>query len=280
MIISIIGLGFVGNAMYRSFELKNVNVLGYDKYKENTNSFEECLNSNIMFLCLPTVYDESSKSYDKSCIIETLEKLEKENYKGLIVNKSTVEPETDKLLVEQFSNLKLIHNPEFLTAKTAFEDFHNQSHIVLGITKNVNEDDIKTLKTFYKELYPNAEISICDSTESESMKIFCNCFYSVKVQFFNELYLLCQKNNCDYNRVVELMLKNKWINPMHTTVPGPDGQLSYGGYCFPKDTNALLQHMRNKNSPSKVLEATIEERDEMRSDMVNILGKSETCINL
>ena len=25
------------------------------------------------------------------------------------------------------------------------------------------------------------------------MKSFVNCFYSVKIQFFNELYLLCQK---------------------------------------------------------------------------------------
>ena len=44
------------------------------------------------------------------------------------------------------------------------------------------------------------------------------------------------------------MLKNGWINPMHTTVPGPDGQLSYGGFCFPKDTNALLQFMKTENS--------------------------------
>ena len=66
------------------------------------------------------------------------------------------------------------------------------------------------------------------------------------------------------------MLKNKWINPMHTQVPGVDGKLSYGGYCFPKDTNALLQHMKRLEVPSKVLEATIIERNLMRSDHANI----------
>jgi UDP-glucose 6-dehydrogenase len=101
------------------------------------------------------------------------------------------------------------------------------------------------------------------------MKSFVNCFYSVKVQFFNELYLTCKANNCNYDTVKNLMLKNKWINPMHTNVPGPDGMLSYGGYCFPKDTNALLQHMKNKNVAHKVLQATIEERNEMRNDNVN-----------
>jgi UDPglucose 6-dehydrogenase len=103
------------------------------------------------------------------------------------------------------------------------------------------------------------------------MKIFANSFYSVKVQFFNELYLICEKMGCSYETVKDLMLKNGWINPMHTQVPGPDGELSYGGACFPKDTNALLNFMREYSSPSKVLESTISERNEMRSDNINIL---------
>jgi UDPglucose 6-dehydrogenase len=101
------------------------------------------------------------------------------------------------------------------------------------------------------------------------MKIFCNCFYSVKIQFFNELYATCQKNGSDYNKVREMMLKNKWIHPMHTTVPGPDGNLSYGGLCFPKDTNALNHYMIRNGIPNKVLNATIEERNEMREDKDN-----------
>ena len=113
MIVSVIGLGFVGGSMLKSFQIKNVNVLGYDKYKKNTNSFEECLESQIMFLCLPTVFDNTTKQYDKSCIVENLEKLKENNYQGLIVNKSTVEPETDKILVDQYPMLKLVHNPEF-----------------------------------------------------------------------------------------------------------------------------------------------------------------------
>ena len=71
------------------------------------------------------------------------------------------------------------------------------------------------------------------------------------------------------------MLKNKWINPMHTDIPGPDGKLSYGGYCFPKDTNALLNHMKRENTPSMVLEATVLERNIMRDDNVNVKLKSK-----
>ena len=58
---------------------------------------------------------------------------------------------------------------------------------------------------------------------------------------FNEYFLLCQKNGSDFEKIKSLMLKNKWINPMHTNIPGPDGSLGYGGACFPKDVDAILK---------------------------------------
>ena len=274
--ISVIGLGFVGGSMKKSFELKGEHVKGYDKFKENTDSFEDCLESDIAFLALPTIFDENKMTYDKSAIHEVCGDLEKHQYKGLVVIKSTVEPTTTEGLALKYPTLKFIHNPEFLTAATAFEDFHNQKHIVLGKSLNVHDDQVDVLETFYRKNYPDAEVSRCTCTESESMKSFVNCFYSVKIQFFNELYLLCQKMGCDYNSVKELMLKNGWINPMHTDVPGIDGMLSYGGYCFPKDTNALLNHMKRENVTCKVLEGTVLERNEMRQDNVNVKLKNET----
>lgn len=277
MKISIIGLGFVGNAMFKSFNIKNNEnnnkymIYGYDKYKNNgIGSINECLNSDVIFLALPTEYDTYTKQYNKNPLYSVLDELENNNYNNLIVIKSTVEPRTTEDLQNKYKNMHFIHNPEFLTARTAFEDFHNQTHIVLGKSNTCCENKTKNLIAFYKDYYSNVEISICSSIESESMKIFCNSFYAVKIQFFNELYLLSQKIGGDYNNIVNLMLKNSWINPMHTNVPGPDGNLSYGGLCFPKDTNALLQVMKNNNSEHKLLEACIEERNEMRDDQENI----------
>jgi nucleotide sugar dehydrogenase len=272
MKVGIIGVGFVGGAMKKSFEMKEQTVIAYDKFKD-LDTFEDTLNCDIIFLCLPTLFNEETNEYDKTPMHEICGKLEKGNYSGLVVIKSTVEPQTTNIFGAKYQSLKFIHNPEFLTAATAFEDFHNQTHIVLGKGPNVTHEDMKPLVRLYKELYPTAEMSLCSCTESESMKSFVNCFYSVKVQFFNELYLTCKANGCDYDIVKELMLKNKWINPMHTDVPGPDGQLSYGGYCFPKDTNALLQHMKNRDVPHEVLEATISERNKMRDDHTNVIKK-------
>ena len=102
MIVSIIGIGFVGGSMKQSFELKNCSVFAYDKFKENTDSFEDCLKSDITFLCLPTLFDEQKNEYDKSCIEEICQKLEENNYLGIVVIKSTVEPLTTKKLSENY----------------------------------------------------------------------------------------------------------------------------------------------------------------------------------
>lgn len=275
--IGIIGLGFVGGSMDKSFRkkigemgLNNIEIIKYDKYKDGgIGTFEECLNTDILFLALPTLYHHKTKSYDHQPIKDTCYLLEQNNYNGTIVIKSTIEPTITDMLSDMYKTLHFIHNPEFLTARTAYEDFHNQDHIVLGQGKNCPDHKVEIVKKVYQLLYPTAKISICKSIESESMKIFCNTFYAVKLQYFNELYLLCKKLNVDYDNVVQLMLKNNWINPMHTTVPGPDGQLSYGGLCFPKDTNALMQFMKKNNVPCAVLESTIEERNKFRKDHDN-----------
>ena len=265
--ISIIGLGFVGGAMYKSFKLKNVNVIGYDKFKDGgIGTFDSSLRSSICFLCLPTLFNAEIREYNKDALYEICKKLKENNYSGLVVVKSTVEPETIGILSDKFPMLKICHNPEFLSARTAFNDFHNQKHIVLGKGGNCSDHDIDTLETFYKTHYPDADISRCTSLESESMKIMCNSFYSSKIMLFDEFYQLCQKNGADFNAIRKLMLKNNWIHPKHTNVPGHDGKLGYGGACFPKDTNALLNYMDKHNSMNIVLKSVIESRNALRKD--------------
>jgi len=277
MKIGIVGLGCVGGAMYKSFSLKglikNKNLFCYDKYKDGgIGSFDNCLNCDVLFLALPTKYNYNICNYDTSAIEETCYKLMENNFNGVIVIKSTINPETTDKLSEKYNPLQFIHNPEFLTARTAFYDFHNQKHIVLGKGNLCSEKNLMFVEKFYKKFYPNAKISISTALESESMKIYVNCFYATKVQFFTELYCLCQKNGSDFNKIKDMMIENKWINKMHTQIPGPDGKISYGGLCFPKDTNALNNYMIQLNSPNKLLDSVIEERNSMRNDHDNIIS--------
>lgn len=268
--IGISGIGFVGSALTESFILKgyklNETLFIYDKYKNGgIGTINDLFDTDILFLSLPTQYNINNKNYDTESIIETLEILQKNAYNGIIVIKSTVEPSTIDDMSEKYG-MDIIHNPEFLTARTAFYDFHNQKHIVLGKCKHCDNIKFDKVFNFYKINYPEAEISICSSLESESMKLFLNSFYAIKIQYFTEIYLLCNKLGIEYDNVKKLMLKNGWINPMHTTIPGPDGTISYGGLCFPKDTNALMYFMEKFDVPHNVLEATINERNIMRKE--------------
>ncbi len=266
-VIGICGLGFVGNAIYQFIKNKNYVIKLYDKYKtilDINNNFNNILDTDILFLCLPTNLNDDKKSYNMNEIDNTLFSLNKENYQGIILIKSTVLPNYCNLVSDIYPNLKIIHNPEFLSAKTAVEDFKNQKHIILGYTKQ-SESKIEYVINFYKELFNDGiEISTTNSSESALVKLGCNSFYATKIQFFTELFLLCDKEKMDYNNVKNLMLKNEWINPMHTNIPGNDGNISFGGLCFPKDITALNTYLNDLNISHKVIESVISERNEMR----------------
>lgn len=115
----------------------------YDKYKEGFKSeecFGELLQKDILFLCLPTLYEDFLEEYDKSAITETCMRLNHNKYAGVVVLKSTVEPGTTQKLSDEYPNLTFVHNPEFLSARTCDQDFEQQSHIVLGRPKVCNEE--------------------------------------------------------------------------------------------------------------------------------------------
>ena len=169
-IVGQVGNGFVGSALAESFKKRGYRTIIYDKFQK-IGTIEDILETNIVFFCLPTPY-VAGYGFDLKAITDNLKLLRKHDYNGIVVLKSTIEPGSSERLAEQFG-LSIVHNPEFLTARTAKKDFDEQDHIVLGVTKK-EIFAASSVSSFYKELYPNATISICTSKESESMKLFCN----------------------------------------------------------------------------------------------------------
>lgn len=214
-------------------------------------------------MCLPTPFSDSLKSFDTSELDKTLYLLNMKKYCGLIVIKSTVMIGYTQIKNEEYIDLKIINNPEFLTARTASFDFENQKHIIIGYDGNKNIDFLNLIK-IYDYYYPSSKITICKNYEAEMCKLACNAFYATKVQFFTEIWDLCRITNIDFITIKGMMLDNGWINPMHTNIPGPDGKISFGGACFPKDTKVLLSQMCSFGSHHKVLEAVVSEQSEIR----------------
>ena len=48
------------------------------------------------------------------------------------------------------------------------------------------------------------------------------------------------------------------------SVPGHDGRLGFGGACFPKDSNALVNYAEEQNINLSVLKAVIKKNNKIR----------------
>lgn len=251
--VGIVGLGVVGAAIRTVLPEAAV----YDPYKGESD-FASLLDRSILFLCLPTLYDPTRRAYDSSAIRQTLARLSEHAFAGLVVLKSTVTPGTTREMSVEFPALRICHCPEFLSAATAVEDFRAQTRLLIG--RGRPSVDVSALEA----LFPTVPSTVCTSDETEATKLFCNSFYAAKVQIFNELYDACQRTGMSYETIRTLMVGQGWIHPMHTQVPGPDGHLSFGGMCFPKDLSACVSYLESIGAKHGVLQAVKEERDSMR----------------
>jgi len=145
--IGIIGHGFVGKAI--STTLKNIGIHTriYDKFKQEHNNPDILKQTQICFICVNTPAMENTprgasddqcpdsfNGYDLTSIYDVMNVLKHIKYQGIIVIKSTILPNTISKLSEMhpWAKERLVHNPEFLTARTAISDFQSQKHIVLG----------------------------------------------------------------------------------------------------------------------------------------------------
>ena len=67
-----------------------------------------------------------------------------------------------------------------------------------------------------------------------------NTFFATKVSLMNEYKLLSQKIGANWNDALHGFASDGRVGDSHLNVPGHDGKLGYGGTCFPKDVNALI----------------------------------------
>jgi UDPglucose 6-dehydrogenase len=123
-----------------------------------------------------------------------------------------------------------------LTEANFIEDFKNQDRIIIGGPRPAST---KVRQLFYKA-FPKAHIVKTGSITAEMVKYFTNTFLATKVSFANEMKMICDGLNIDYDKVVEYATYDERLGKSHWAVPGPDGKDGFGGSCFPKDLNALI----------------------------------------
>tara|TARA_X000000368_G_scaffold328534_1_gene265570 strand:+ start:7383 stop:8225 length:843 start_codon:yes stop_codon:yes gene_type:complete len=246
--IGIVGLGYVGSACSEVFsQFFNVNTFDIQKNSTENSLSDLALNSEIIFLCLPTPMNrDGSCNFD--IIDQTLNEINQISSVSCVI-KSTIPPGTTSFFQNKFKNLKIFFNPEFLTEANFVNDFKNQDKIIIGS----GDDNFSIIDEVYKESFPNIPIIHCSFEEAELVKYVINTFLAVKVSFANEIYSLCENLDIDYSIIKSIVSKDKRIGSSHLSVPGPDGKFGFGGSCFPKDINSLLDVFEKNQLKSYII---------------------------
>jgi UDPglucose 6-dehydrogenase len=254
--IIIAGYGFVGKAVASSLKETIIHIVD-PKY--TTGQIEHYPDADGIIICVGTP-QTTTGDCDVSQIYHVMEQVP-ESMPVLI--KCTVRPDYLNKISSDYPNHKICYSPEFLRATTANEDFANQTYMVLGgfdanwMWENLFKSSLKNLNT----------VIHCTLTEASTLKYAANCFLSVKLSFFNQIYDMCQQNGADYNRIVELLQMDERIGSSHMQVPGSDGLRGFGGACFPKDTSAFMYYADSLQMSHTLVESAIKYNKKIRKTL-------------
>lgn len=252
--IGIIGLGYVGGAIYASIDWPEL-FLVIDPAKGFNNTYQELAEqTDGVFVCVPSPQGDDGHC-DTSILENVLSELKKVNYQGVIISKCTAPPSVYEKLNNDFPNL--IHAPEFLTAANANRDYlHGKFSIIGGRVAAYQREAERIIRQTQKSL---ENVRYCSIGEASLAKYAINSFLATKVTFMNELWGIAVAAGLDYDTVAEMVKLDPRIGNSHMQVPGPDGYFGFGGACFPKDTSALLKFAEGVGVTPMVLDAAVKQ---------------------
>ena len=270
MKIGIIGQGYVGTALKVGFK-DYYNVETYDKYdltKSTQGSIGKVVEStDVIFVCVPTPMRKDGTCYT-GIVEEVIREINETADGHIVVIKSTIPPGTTDRINAEYTKSTVIFNPEFLTEANFIDDFKNQNRIILGGDRK----GTSKVRQLYSRLFPQATIVKTGAKHAEMVKYFTNCFLATKVSFANEMKHICDSIDLDYDKVVEYATYDERLGKSHWSVPGPDGDLGFGGHCLPKDLSAMV----NGFDTLGLLEAVEQVNDQVREnrDWESMVGRA------
>jgi len=256
MNLGLVGLGVVGSATARGLE-RGHRIYRYDKYKQSESTLKEIAdNCEVIFVSVPTPMKKSG-AIDLSAIYETVSILneyciweDSVDRKTIIVIRSTAVSGTTDALASRYVKFDFAFNPEFLTDKNAEQDFLDSKRIIIG----ANSDRVfSILERVYKDALFTCPIIKTNIKTAEYIKYCSNVFLASQISTANELYEIAQLLHIDWEKICAVLSYDERIGKF-THVPGNDGDMGWGGKCFPKDINALIYLAREYGYRPDLLE--------------------------
>jgi len=274
--IGIVGNGFVGSAVRYGFSPNvgcDAEVKVYDKNpNKSTDTLSDVIKSDIIFLSVPTPSNlDGSMNID--IVDRALTDIDEHGTNAVILLRSTVVPGTTKKLQDKYPNLRLVFNPEFLTERSANFDFINQDRVILGGDIN----DVEVAENLFKSRF-GSTLSILKTNyeTAELIKYMTNTFFATKISFLNDMKLIADKSGVIWKDAIDGFIRDGRVGHSHLDVPGHDGKYGFGGSCFPKDIQALINFGKELGIEMSVLKGAWKTNLKVRpeKDWENLMGRA------
>lgn len=267
MNIGVIGYGYVGRATGEGFATNPDNkIFWFDKFKESPNTIDEVIEkSEFIFIAVPTPIFEDYSGMDMSIVTGVVDEVAPKiaGTDKILIIKSTSLPGTTRKMAKKYPNVNFVMNPEFLTQENANRDFLKPFRTIIGAeTKDMGERIVKLYSTI---LSSDQSYFIMDTVSAEVAKYMSNLILASKVIFANEFYELSHKVGANYLDVKKGVEADPRIGT-HLGAPGPDGDMGFGGACFPKDTIGILGIAKALKVDMSVLQAVWDKNLKVRKN--------------
>jgi len=176
----------------------------------------------------------------------------------IIVDKSTVPVGTaDKVRAAVSDVLRergvdfgfsVASNPEFLKEGAAIHDFMSPDRVIVGAD---DDDTINVMRRIYEPFQRTHDrLMVMDVRSAELTKYAANAMLATRISFMNEMANLADALGADIEQVRRGIGADPRIG-YQFLYPGA----GYGGSCFPKDVQALVQTAGQMGLPMRVIGA-------------------------
>lgn len=320
MVATVFGLGFVGLTTAVGFAEKGIKVYGIDVNKARTEVIKEgrlpffepgldkalvrnlnktffvtedisqaVKESDCIYYCVGTPYGEGGQAdltYLYSAIESTLAEIKDDKFR-VLVTKSTIPPSTTREKIVPFvekngfavgQQIGVANNPEFLREGYCWDDFMNADRIVLGVSDEHSE---KMLRKLYSSFdIPVFSVSL---NTGEFIKYLSNTLLATLVSYSNEMSVVADTvGDIDVAEAFRILhMDKRWGGCSMTSYVYPG--CGYGGYCLPKDTNAIYSLVKSKGFDAGILRNVIQTNENMPRFIAERIEKNirpDSCIGV
>lgn len=224
---------------------------------------------------------EADLSYVENAARHIAQNLREESC-PMIIMKSTVPIGTSKWVKQVMEEerernglrgrIPIVSIPEFLREGEALYDTFYPDRIVVGLDSDCEQPLVEKLfepilqQSFQPpatlpspEINPKPSLLITNLPSAEMIKYASNSFLAMKISFINEFSTLAEKTGADIADVAKGMGLDKRIGPAFLRAG-----IGWGGSCFGKDTQAVIQLGKKYACEMKLVQAAIQVNQQQR----------------